>query len=1084
MRTIQAAAGTLLLLALLPAAGLAQGAEAPGPGLSLAMTRTLDVTVEEGTWMSVDVSPDGRTLVFDLLGDLYRLPIEGGTAERITSGPGFDGMPRFSPDGEWIAFVSDRSGASNLWIARADGSEPRQLTRSRGYWMYYVSPVWAPDGSAILVSRSGGPAPSGLSNRRPAPFDLYLVGLEGGDGQRVTGGSPGGSFGGRGGEDHFGPQFATATTIWYSTAGEGAQLHTRDLVTGQVVRRTDRLGGAVRPTLSPDGRHLVYATRRDGETILLLQDLSTGEERRLLDGAQPDQMSSWPTRDLMPGMAFTPDGAGLVAAGGGRLWTIAIPSGEATPIPFRARLEVGLAASTQATYTLDDTLQVRRIRSPRLSPDGRQVAFVALDRIWLADLPQPPEPGGRVEARAPRRLTTLAQSEGSPAWSPDGRNLAFVTWNDSTGGSIRLAPATGGDGAPVTQLMAYYDRLAFTPDGQELLFTRSFRSDRFEHDEGFGGANNVPAELYRMPVRGGDAVLVEVMPSLSRPVPPSFGRPHFGPDPQRIMRYDAVADGLFGVGEEGAGRQRLLRASGTVWSGSGREPAHEILLSPDGRHAAVLGMGHAYLVTLPDGLPAPEVDLRGRGSGPYPVHRLSEVAADDLDWSPDGRWVLYTLGSTLFMHPVDRPDEPVRVEVRLAVPRDRPEGVMVLSGGRVITMRGDEVLERGDVVVRDNRIVAVGPMGSVAVPDGARVVDVTGSTVLPGYVDTHAHAGGVGWGVHRTEPWQYYVNLAYGVTSARDPQTMSFDAIDYADRVETGDIVGPRMFTTGRAFFASDEVASLDDARRVLRRNSEFFRTETIKLYVVGDRQRRQQYLQAALEQGLSPTSEGDANLLLNLTHAIDGFAGLEHNLPTFPIHEDVVQLVVASGATYTPALTVAYGSPSLQEYFLARHDMAGEVKLQRFWPASLLERRTASGQWRPDGSYTFVHFAADAARIARAGGRVAVGSHGNLQGIGFHFEMWGLALGGMTPAEVLRAATLVGAEAIGHGSHLGSIEAGKLADLQVVEGNPLDDIRATRNVRMVMKNGRLYDADTLDELHPGRVPLSRSQWWMSDERR
>jgi Tol biopolymer transport system component/imidazolonepropionase-like amidohydrolase len=1077
----------------------------PPAQLPLTPTRPLRFTTDEGTWLSVDVSPDGTTLVFDLLGDLYTLPVAGGTARRITSGQAFDAMPRFSPDGRRIAFVSDRSGASNVWVANADGTGARQVSRTDGYQYDYVSPAWTPDGRGILVSHNSGPAQTAPVIRLPSPYDLYLYSLDGGTGQRLTGtggaapAAPARGGGAAGGTSYLGAAFADPHVVWYSTSGATAQLFTLDLRTGTSIRRTSGRGGAVRPVLSPDRKWLVYATRRGESTALRLRELASGDERWLVPEAQRDQMGARATRDLMPGMAFTPDSRALVTAYGGKLWRVEVPSGRATPIPFTAEVDQMIGASTQFQFPLNDsTLEVRQIRVPRIAPDGKRVAFVALDRVWLADLP-PAGATGVVDARNVRRLTSFPVSEYAPTWSPDGRWLAFSTWDDSTGGDVYRVRVDGArPGAPerLTTSRAYHEKLAYTPDGARLLFARTSRAERFETEElGFADPSAVHADLVSIPAGGGAATFVTRLEYLARLAPPYYGTPHFGADSGRMLLYDPSAGGggLFSMRLDGTDRALVVRANQRPWNASGEEPAEDIVLSPRGGRAAILGAHHVFLATLPAAGAAPTLSLLGQGSGPTPLRRLTRVGGNYVGWSPDGRTLHWALGPALFLYDVTAADsaaqagesyEPTRVNVRITVPKDRPAGTVVLRGARVVTMKGGEVIEDGDVVVRGNRIAAVGPRGSAPVPADARVIDVAGKTIVPGYVDTHAHMYALGWGLHHTEPWQYYANLAYGVTTTRDPQTGTTDVFDYADRVEAGEILGPRIFSTGPGFFVNETPGTLDEARDMLRRNADFYKSETVKAYALGDRRRRQLVAMAAQELKLSPTNEGDADFTVGLTHMLDGYAGEEHTLPVFPLYKDVVQLLARSELTYTPVLTIAYGVGGVQEYFTSRFDVRAQPKLRRFWPQSYLDLRTGSAQWRPDDLYGFPKMAADAARVAAAGGRVAVGSHGNLQGIGYHFELWGLAMGGMTPHDVLRAATLVGAQAVGHVADLGSLEPGKLADLQVLDANPLADIRNTNTVRWVMKNGRLYDAGTLDELWPRSRKLPTTQWWMASERR
>ena len=190
--------------------------------------------------------------------------------------------------------------------------------------------------------------------------------------------------------------------------------------------------------------------------------------------------------------------------------------------------------------------------------------------------------------------------------------------------------------------------------------------------------------------------------------------------------------------------------------------------------------------------------------------------------------------------------------------------------------------------MRDNRIVAVGAQGKVSIPSGAKVIDVAGKTILPGYVDIHAHMWPA-FGIHRSQPFEYLVNLAYGVTTTRDPQTSTTDVLSYEDMVETGDFIGPRILSTGPGVFAATQIRSLDEAREVLKKYSEFYNTETIKQYMAGDRRTRQFIAMAAREQHLTPTLEGGLDFKKNLTEAMDGYAGVEHTLPIAPLYKDVL---------------------------------------------------------------------------------------------------------------------------------------------------------------------------------------------------
>jgi imidazolonepropionase-like amidohydrolase len=415
-------------------------------------------------------------------------------------------------------------------------------------------------------------------------------------------------------------------------------------------------------------------------------------------------------------------------------------------------------------------------------------------------------------------------------------------------------------------------------------------------------------------------------------------------------------------------------------------------------------------------------------------------------------------------------------------------------GARVITMRGTEVIDDADIVVRDNRIAAVGPRGQVAVPAGARVIDVSGKTIVPGFVDTHAHVW-ASWGVHRDQVWMYAANLAYGVTTLRDPQTATTDVLTYEDQVRAGTVLGPRIYSTGPGVFGAanpngQSFRDLDHTRSVLRRYAEYYDTKTIKQYVAGNREQRQWIIQAARELRLMPTTEGSLDIKMNLTEAIDGYSGHEHTIPTFPLQPDAVRLFATSGMAYTPTILVAYGGPWAENHYFATEDVLGDAKLRRFTPWAELEAKAlrrggsagptftgAGAGWFHPSQHVFQKIGRQVRDLVAAGGQVGVGSHGQLQGLGYHWELWSMASGGLSNHDALRAATIMGANAIGLDRDIGSIEAGKLADLVVLDANPLENLRHTNTIRSVLVNGRMYDGATLDETWPRQVRRERFPW-------
>jgi Tol biopolymer transport system component/imidazolonepropionase-like amidohydrolase len=1050
---------TLRPIALALALTLSTGASAadPAPKWDVngahAKGKRVQFSTDEGTWLDLDLSPDGKQIVFSMLGDLYLLPATGGQARRISSGAAWDVQPRFSPDGKEIAFTSDRGGGNNLWRMKADGSGATAISKED--FRLLNNPYWTPDGQYLIGRKHF------TSGRSLGAGELWMYHRSGGAGLQLTKrkndqqdqGEPAVSPDGR--YVYFSEDMSPGGAFDYNRNVHGLIYAIRrlDRETGEVETIVSSAGGAVRPQPSPDGRSLAFVKRIRDKSVLHELDLASGEVRPVWDGLSHDQQEAWAIFGPYPNFDWTPDSEAVVIWAQGKLWRVDIGSGKPSNIPFTAEVSQTVLPALRFAQTLEGAdFAPKMIRDVATSPDGKTLVFHAVGQLWTKALP-----GGE-----PRRLTSdEVNFEYQPSFSPDGRKLLYTVWSDQGMGAIRELDLATGKARALTSEPGFYYGPRYSPDGRQVVYSRQGGSGLT------GSLWSGTRGVFVIPAGGIDPVQVAK----------NGADPQFSADGERVffLTGSGLEKKLMSVGLNGELPREVFSL----------KYVDHVAVSPDGKSVAFTELFNGYVAPLP--VTGGSVEL-GKDTKAVPVTALGTDMGSYLHWAADSKSLHWMVGDRYHSRALGGAKADAGVPVGLRVDSDRPEDSFALVGGRVVTMRdaenAQEVIEDGVVLVRGERIVAVGKRGAVAIPAGARQIDIGGKTVFPGIVDAHAHASHFGQGVIPQQNWAYAANLAFGITTMHDPSATTEFVFSQAELVKAGRMVGPRVFSTGTILYGADGdfkavVNSLDDARGHLRRmkaNGAF----SVKSYNQPRRDQRQQINQAARELGMLVVEEGGSTFQHNLTMVVDGVTGVEHNIPVAPLYRDVTELWRQTDVRNTPTLVVNYGGLNAERYWYAKDNVWENERLLRFFPRNALDGRTIRRDTAPEWDYYHVEVAKAAKKLRDQGVGIQVGGHGQLQGLAPHWEIWSLTQGGFSNWEALRAATIDGADYLGLSKELGSLEAGKRADLVVVDGNPVADIRDSDNTALVMVNGRLFDANTMAEIGGLERPAPQFFWQRS----
>ena len=504
----------------------------------------------------------------------------------------------------------------------------------------------------------------------------------------------------------------------------------------------------------------------------------------------------------MPGYAFHPNGREIILTYNGQIHRVDIRTGKSRRIPFEAKVEQELGPNLNFPYRVaEGPVRSRIIMDPVESPDRKKLAFSTFTHLYTMELP----------AGAPKRLSSKDVGEFQPAWSPDGKWLAYVTWTHA-GGHIWKVRARGGNPIKLTRTPAFYAEPVWTPDGESIVALRGSAYERIQSPSEFGGPNT-PMDLVSVDANGSNFRMI--LPARG------LGKPHFlDSQSDRVYLYSG-GNGIISVRLDGTDRREHLNVKGKgIYFSTEPVSARDVQLSPNGNWALASVQNQLYLLAVPKvGGPAPIVNVN---SPSVPVKKLTDIGADYFGWGDSGKTVTWSIGSTFYSMPVDSlsfeeidkeksegteddsddEEEPTSlleeapfiqaIEVIVEKKRYSPKGNIVLRGGRAITMDGDRIIENSDIVIRNNKILKIGNKGTTIIPENAKVINVSGMTILPGFIDTHAHWMEVRKGVLDLQNWSFLANVAYGVTAGLDVQTSTNDVFAYQDLVETGQIVGPR----------------------------------------------------------------------------------------------------------------------------------------------------------------------------------------------------------------------------------------------------------------------------------------------------